>query len=487
MKKRIFIIVTTFLFGHIISVAQSSVQSSDTLKRQINLVESNLAGSVRTTDQKPWTIQERMAFYKVPGVTVAVIRNYKLAWAKGYGWADVAAKIPVTEKTLFQAASVSKSLNAVGVLKLVQEGKIDPDKDINYYLKSWKYPYDSVSKGNIINIKHLLSHTGGISVHGFGGYSVTDSLPTIVQVLNGTKPANSERIRSLTAPGAKFDYSGGGVTVSQLILTDITGQPYDTYMYKNVLKPMGMDNSSFTQQPAKNRAALLATAYSADGSEVKGKYHIYPEQGAAGLWTNPTDLSKYIIETQLAYEGKSARVLNQQTTKLRLTPYLTGGALGVFIDSLADGVYFQHSGGNEGFKCQYYGSLQGGNGVVVMINSDNAGIIGEIVNSVGKVYGFKGLNRSKVYTEVAVDAAVLQTYVGEYEMKPGFILTVTREGNKLFAQGTGQDKIGLFAEAQNKFFLKNIPVELEFIKNNKNEVITCRVFQGGVIDAKRIK
>jgi hypothetical protein len=233
---------------------------------------------------------------------------------------------------------------------------------------------------------------------------------------------------------------------------------------------------------------MLATAYNEDGKEVSGRYHIYPEQGAAGLWTNPTDLAKYIIETQLAYIGKSRKVLDQATTQLRLTPYLNkGGALGVFIDSLADGKYFQHGGANEGFRCQYYGSLEGGNGVVVMVNSDNASIINEIVNSVGKVYNIKGLNRSKIYKEITVDAAILQAYVGEYEIKPGFVLSVTQDGDKLFAQGTGQGKLSLFAEAENKFFLKNIPVEIEFIKNSNNEIVTCRIFQGGVTDARRIK
>jgi len=147
-----------------------------------------------------------------------------------------------------------------------------------------------------------------------------------------------------------------------------------------------MLSSTYKQPPVGIKPEMLATAYNEDGKEVSGRYHIYPEQGAAGLWTNPTDLAKYIIETQLAYIGKSRKVLDQATTQLRLTPYLNkGGALGVFIDSLADGKYFQHGGANEGFRCQYYGSLEGGNGVVVMINSNNAAIINEIVNSVGKV------------------------------------------------------------------------------------------------------
>ncbi|RFZ91778.1 serine hydrolase [Mucilaginibacter conchicola] len=468
--------------------AQTGEKIADSTQKKIQLVEKNLVGMISTEGTPLWTIQERMAHYKVNGVSIAVIRNYKVEWAKAYGYADVAEKRPVTTSTLFQAASISKSLNGVGILKLAQDGKLDLDKDINQYLTSWKFPYDSVAKGKIINTKNLLSHTAGLTVHGFGGYDIKDPLPTVVQILNGTKPANSDPVRSMFEPGLRSEYSGGGTTITQLMVTDITHQPYDKYMYEQVLKPMGMTGSSYTQPPAKAKAGLLATAYRGDGTQLEGKYHIYPEEAPAGLWTNPTDLAKYIIETQLALEGKSSKVLNQAYTKLRLTPYGDkSAALGVFIDDL-DGVkYFQHGGANEGFRCQYEGSLEGGNGVVVMVNSDEGAIMNEIINSVAKVYGFKGLYHSKVFKNVTVDAATLQTYVGKYEMMPGKLLTITREGDKLYGQADGQSKLELFAEAQDKFYLKVAPVEVEFLKDDKGKTIICRIYQGGTHDAKRVE
>ena len=488
MKKIGYALLAVLSLSGLNAAAQSAGKVNDTLQRKIQLVEKSLVGLIQTEGQTPWTIQERMAHYKVNGVSVAVIRNYKMEWAKGYGWADAAAKRPVTDKTLFQAASISKSLNGVGVLKLVQDGKLDPDKDINQYLTGWKFPYDSIAKGKIINTKNLLSHTAGLTVHGFGGYSTKDTLPTIIQILNGTKPANSDPIRSMFEPGLRSEYSGGGITVSQFMVMDITHQPYDKFMYQNVLKPMGMTGSTYTQPPVNTKPELLATAYRDNGTEVEGKYHIYPEQAAAGLWTNPADLSKYIIETQLALQGRSAKVLNQANTKLRLTPYMDkSAALGVFIADFEGAKYFQHGGANEGFRCQYYGSLEGGNGVVVMVNSDDGAIMNEIINSIAKVYNFKGLYHSKAYKEIAVDSTVLQSYVGKYEMKPGLILTITREGNKLYGQATGQGRLDLFAEAQNKFFLKVVPAEIEFIKDDNGKVIICRLYQGGVNDAKKIE
>ena len=478
------LVLVFILFIHLAACSQPAE-----VQEKIQQVEKNLIGNIRMPGDTTWTLAERMAHYNVKGVSVAVIHNYQIEWAKAYGWADEGLKIPATTQTLFQAASISKSVNSVGVLKLVQDKKLDIYADINNYLTTWKFPYDSLSKGKKISVANLLSHTGGLTVHGFGGYERgKDTIPTIVQILDGKKPANSAAIRSMYEPGLKSEYSGGGITISQLIVMDITHQPYDKYMYDNVLKPLGMTGSTYTQPPLNIKPALLATGYSPDGKEIPGKYHIYPEQAAAGLWTNPTDLAKYIIETQLSYEGKSQKVLDQQTTELRLTPYIDkSAALGVFINDNNGTKYFGHGGANEGFRCQYYGSLEGGNGVVVMVNSDDGRIIDEIINSAAKVYGFKGLNRSKQYNVVAVNDTVLDSYTGEYELQPGFHLFVTRDGNHLYGQATGQPRFELFPETQNKFFLTVTTAEVEFFKDNDGKVVNCILYQGGEHNAKKIK
>ena len=286
---------------------QASAQTADSAK--IKEVEKNLVGMLRMEGEGPWTIKERMEYFHVKALSVAVVQNYKIAWAKAYGWADDSLKVPATTQTLFQAASISKSLNGVGVMKLVQDKKIDLYADINNYFTSWKFPYDSLSKGKKISVANLLSHTAGLTVHGFEGYTPGKPVPTVVEVLDGKKPANSDPIRSMYAPGLKSEYSGGGITISQLIVMDVTHQPYDKYMYDNVLKPLGMTGSTYQQPPADKK--LLATGYRDNGNRLPGNYNTYPEQAAAGLWTNPTDLSKYIIETQLALQGKSHKVLDE--------------------------------------------------------------------------------------------------------------------------------------------------------------------------------
>ncbi|WP_343670143.1 serine hydrolase [Chitinophaga sp.] len=456
-------------------------------KEKILQVEKNLVGTIQLSGETPWTIAERMTHYKIPGLSIAVIQHYKLIWAKGYGWANDSLKIPVTANTLFQAASISKSLNGVGVLKLVQNNKLDLYADINTYLTSWRFPYDSLTKGKKITVANLLSHTAGLTVHGFRGYQQGAPLPTIIQILNGVQPANSGPVRSMYEPGIKSEYSGGGTMISQLIVMDITHMPYADYMKKEVLQPLGMTASTFSQPPVEIQPALLATGYRGDGKPIEGNYHVYPEEAPAGLWTNPTDLAKYIIETQLAAEGKSAKVLNQATTTLRLTPYLDkNAALGVFIDP--DSGYFGHSGGNEGFRCQYYGSLKDGNGVVVMVNSDNGSIIPEVINSVAKVYGFKGLYYSTIKESVTIPNSVLQTYIGEYALSPDFIITIYKEGKVLFAQATRQGSFEIVPETQTRFFTREFPAKLEFTKDNTGKVNALILYQNGEQqEAKKIK
>ena len=386
MNKKI-----VFLFFILVSAQVLVAQTySPEVEKKIKEVETHLGTPIQTKDHSWFTLQERMAYYRVPGLSIAVVHNYKIEWARGYGWADSAEKRPVTGHTLFQAASISKSLNGVGLVRLAQEKKIDLYADINTYLHSWKFPYDSNSHGRKISVANLLSHTAGLTVHGFPGYERGATLPTVVQVLNGMPPANTAAVRSMYAPGVKSEYSGGGTTISQVIVMDVTGEAYDRWMEENVLRPMGMTESFYTQPAPAGKAGVLATAYHPDGSPVPGKYHVYPEEAPAGLWTNPTDLCKYIIETQLSYAGKSAKVLDAEHTRLRLTPYVDSfAALGVFINKKGGILYFQHGGANEGFRCQYYGSVEGGEGVAVMVNSDNGGILSEVVAAVATVYGWK--------------------------------------------------------------------------------------------------
>jgi CubicO group peptidase (beta-lactamase class C family) len=466
--------------------SQPSGQYSPEVQARIKQVEQGLSGRFVIKDLPKHTIKERMAFYHVNGMSIAVIHDYHVEWAKGYGWADSADQRPVTTQTLFQAASISKSLNAVGVLKLAQDGKLNLYSDINNYLTGWKFPYDSLSKGKKITIANLLSHTGGLSVHGFPGYAKGDSLPTLEQVLDGRRPANTGPVRSMYEPGVKSEYSGGGTTISQLIVMDVTHEPYSTYMWDNVLKPLGMSSSFYTQPAPADKRSLLATAYRSDGKAVEGKYHIYPEEAPAGLWTNPTDLGAYIIETQNALAGRSAKALTQEYTKLRLTPYIDStAALGVFINKIGGATYFQHGGANEGFRSQYYGTADGGNGVVVMVNSDNGAILKEVINGVATAYDWKGFYEPEVKILDPLKAEQLQLYEGRYKYRGPQQLYVQITAGKdglVFEQQWDGQRVQFLPESPTAFFSPDEGVEIKFIKGDDGKVLSLSVFDRDFFD-----
>ncbi|HEV3414166.1 MAG TPA: serine hydrolase domain-containing protein [Puia sp.] len=413
------------------------VYSKD-IEDKIRQVETHLGGWVQLPGDDAWTLADRMKFYGVKGVSIAVIHNNQVEWARGYGWADEGERRPVTTNTMFQAGSISKSLNAVGVMLLVQRHRLDLNTDINDYLRTWKFPYDSVSKGKKITLGNLLSHTGGLSVHGFPGYEKTDSLPALDQVLDGKRPANTDPVRSIVEPGKQFIYSGGGTTISQLIVMNTTGIPYDQYMWENVLQPMGMDHSSYAQPPPASKDR--ATGYLRGGKEVPGKYHIYPEQAAAGLWTTPSDLGKYIIESQLAFEGKSAKVLDQTSTRTRLSPYIdsivnngTREGLGVFLFQKGKNHYFNHDGSDVGFLSNYYGCFDNGDGVVVQINNDvGFGLIRELVNSVATVYHWDEFYQPEHPSVIQPRPDSLARNVGVYTSDNRDTVRIYLQGDQLY-------------------------------------------------------
>lgn len=413
-----------------LTAATAQQQYSKAANEQIARVENSLSGDL-VIDGKLFTLSERMKKYNVAGLSVAVIDNYQIVWAKGYGYADKKEGRKVTTHTMFEPGSISKSLNAVGILYLAQQGKLDLYQDINQYLVNWKFPYDTVSHGKKITTAQLLSHTAGLSVHGFPGYQRDSAIATVTDILDGRAPSNTEAVRSLAEPGTGPRYSGGGILITQHILTDLTKQQYEQYMYEQVLRPLGMTNSSYDQPPPVSQRKNLATGYKTNGHEVPGKYYVYPEKAAAGLWTTPTDICKYIIEMQLAYQGKSSKVLNQEMVKLHVTPYKNEVAMGTFIQNRNGEKYFDHTASNEGFSGLFIGGLTNGKGAAIFVNSDDATIAFELVNSIALAYNWKGFRKPEEITTVPLNDTITAKYIGEYILD-GYLSEIKREKDGLY-------------------------------------------------------
>ena len=426
MKK----ISLAVLLCHWLIAVTAQQPYSTAVNEQIARVEANVAGGL-IIDGKLISLSERMKHYNVAGLSVAVIDSNKIVWAKGYGYADKKEGRKVTTATMFEPGSISKSLNAVGILQLTQQGKLDLYQDINQYLVNWKFPYDTVSHGKKITTAQLLSHTAGLGVHGFPGYQRDSAIASVIDILDGRAPSNTGAVRSLAEPGTDPRYSGGGTLITQQMLTDITKQRYERYMYEHVLRPLGMTNSSYNQPPAENQKKNLATGYKSNGNEVPGKYYVYPEKAAAGLWTTPTDICKYMLEMQQAYQGRSAKVLNQEMVKLHVTPVKYDVAMGTFIQNRNDEKYFNHTASNEGFSGLFIGGLTNGKGAAIFVNSDDATIAFELVNSIGAAYNWTGFRKPEEITTVPVNDTITSKYIGDY-IADGVFAEVKKEKDGLY-------------------------------------------------------
>lgn len=344
------------------------------------------------------TLQEVLQRFRVPGVSVAVVKDFDLHWAKGYGVADVETGRTVEADSLFQAASISKPVTAMAALRLVQEGRMSLDADVNTLLKSWHVPND-VSTGHPVTPRALFSHTSGADDgFGFPGYEPSAPRPTVVQILDGEKPSNVGRVTFVRPPFEAFKYSGGGVTIMQLALTDLTGEPFAQLMKARVLQPLAMADSTYEQPPPDALARRTARAHSAQGKSMGAAWHVYPEQAAAGLWTTPRDLARFMIEVQRAVRGPSGKILSQAAAREMVTPVGVGPfAVGLTVERRNEGWYFSHGGSNWGFRCDLLAHVRKGYGVVVMTNGDGGSpVINEIESRIASAYNWDSLHKPLV-------------------------------------------------------------------------------------------
>jgi CubicO group peptidase (beta-lactamase class C family) len=462
MKKLLCVLLSVVYLLPAVAFGQSDLES------RIRSIEQGLLPPILIKGDPSWSIAERMTFYKAPGLSIAVIKDFRVDWAKAYGVKDLETKEPVTTETMFQAGSISKSVNAMIAMKKVEQGKISLDENINKQLVTWKLPDNEFTAKKKVTLRNLLSHTGGTTVHGFPGYSVSEKLPTLNQVLDGTKPANTAAVRVDFEPGSKFRYSGGGTTITQLALMDIEKKPYPEIAKETVLGPLGMTNSTYSQPLPSEVRQKAATGYRANGNEVEGKIHIYPEMAAAGLWTTPTDLAKFAIEVQLSLSGKSNKVLSKDSVEKMTTSVMDDAGLGFFIERHGQALYFGHGGADEGFRAELLVNKDKGYGVVAMTNSDNGQILREVIRSVARAYSWEEFLPTP-YEVVTLDAAKLNDFSGRYQVHPDRVLTITPEAGvqaaaKLIASPNGEASFVLLPISETTFIRRDANIKYEFVK-----------------------
>jgi CubicO group peptidase (beta-lactamase class C family) len=295
----------------------------------------------------------------------------------------------VTPETIFQAASISKTIAAMVSMKAIQDGRFSLDQDINSILRTWQLPVEQFTKERPVTPRSLMSHTSGMG-DGFGflGYPPDVPLPTLVQILDGRPPANTRPVRLERPPLTGFEYSGGGVMIQELALTDTIGEPFEVIAREFVLNPIGMTNSSYEQPLPASLQKLAARAHNDSGIRMADPWRLHPEHAAAGLWTTPTDLAKFLIEVQKSLIGQSNRVLSQSMMLEMVSPVGVGPfAVGFQVEKQGQGWYFMHGGSNVGFRCDLIAHRSNGYGLVIMTNGDNgSNLIQELRRQIQREY-----------------------------------------------------------------------------------------------------
>jgi CubicO group peptidase (beta-lactamase class C family) len=435
------------------AVAQSKAGDPE---QRIQRIEAKAIDISPNANEPPLqlSLQKLMELYKIPGFTIAVIDDYKIAWAKAYGVTDAGSNTPVTTKTLFQAGSISKPVAATGALCLVEKGKLSLDEPVNEKLKTWKVPDNEFTATQKVTLRRLMSHTAGLTVHGFPGYDVDEPLPTLVQIFNGEKPANTAPIRVDVAPSTIERYSGGGITIEQQLMIDVTGKPFPELMRETVFDKIAMTDSSYSQPLPPDWAKRTAAGTDMAGKAVHGRWHVYPEMAAAGLWTTPIDLAKFAIEIALSKQGKANHILSQKMTNEMLTPVMDEAGLGFFLDQRNPG-QFGHNGADDGFQALLTMNANTGKGLAIMANSDLGIAAAEFVlQSVAKEYAWNYNSGPQTFSTLLLlakmkGAPAALKYYGEQKKSAGKDSdinegTLNGLGYMLLNSGQTQDAIALF-------------------------------------------
>lgn len=304
--------------------------------------------------------------YKVPAVSFATFDRDGIVLCAAHGRRQVESA-KVTIETRFQAASLSKTVNALCVLSLVRDGRFSLDDPVNRRLSGWRLTGKDAEN---VTIRMLLSHTGGTAVAGFPGYQRDDVIPRLDEVLDGVKPANTQRIEVIN-PVGKYHYSGGGVVVLQKLITDIEAAPYEETVARRVLEPLGMSNSSM-RQPLQSIKGKLASGHTIDGDVIRMDYFIYPEMAAAGLWSTPSDLARMLMAMLDSAEGKGGALLPKNLAREMVMPVRADAGLGVFINRKG---LVHHDGANWGFRAVYFVDPGTRRGKIVMANGQRGDMV----------------------------------------------------------------------------------------------------------------
>lgn len=454
-------------------------------------VEAVLRPAIMLADTPPrlFHLVDRMKFYKVPGVSVAVIHNGEVAWSRGYGLLEAGSETAVTTETLFQAASISKPVATAVVLRLVEQGHLDLDEDVNRRLRTWTLPENDFTRKNGVTLRLLLSHRGGLTdFAGFRSAQPDAPLPTLREVLESGRWTPAP-VRVGMEPGSRFAYSGGGFCLIEQLVEDVTHLPFPLLARDTVLKPLAMHETSFDQTLSLERTRRAAVGHQFNGSKLQHRWSRYSATSAAGLWTTPSDLARFAIVLQQGRTGSHQELLKPGTVTAMVSTQGSLNDLDSKVISLRESIpvqpppswglgigligspptWFFHTGSNPGYQCELRASLSGGYGAVIMTNGDQGWrLIRELLDAIAREYRWPDYSATPEVKEVIqLSAADRDRFLGTYEIElpppARLILEISADNNRLTARIVDfTQKVDLFCQSKDICFTIEDAMTLRF-------------------------
>lgn len=434
------------------------------------------------------TIEAAMARHRVPGCAVATIADGRLDWVQGYGraqgygvTANVATAVPVGADTLFQACSISKAVAATAALRLVQAGRLDLDADINDALTTWQIPANDGWQPRV-TLRHLLSHTAGLTYCWYPGHRRDAALPTTRETLLGESPANTPPVRVTVLPGTQFRYSGSHYTVLQQLLMDVTGQPFAALLRELVFAPLGMRDSGYELDFPARHPGATASGHDAGGAPLADGWRLLPESAGAGLWTTPGDLCRLACDIMAAWSGGTARVLDRDTARRMLTPQIGGWGLGWTVETIGGALRFGHSGSNIGYQCQVVAWPEQGVGAAVMTNADDGSfLVGEILAAIGRGYSWPDAAGVADTPTQGGDPLMLDlnAFAGTWADDSALRMVAAVADERLMLYPDGQPPLSLRAVGSSSFIAEVVNAELRFAHADDGTAETLMLRQAG--------
>ena len=396
-------------------------------------IENGLRGAVvfEGETQQRYGLTERMTHYNTPGLSLTLIEDGEIAWTAGYGLLEAGSSKAVDTSTLFQAGSIAKPVTALAALRMAEAGLIDLDVDVSTYLERYTLPEGAQTEETPVTLRHLLTHTAGITPGGYAGYAQREALPTDVQILTGEAPANRDGLQVDTAPGERLAYSGHGYTLAELALQQVGDTEFAALMDAWVFEPLGLDNLSYAMPLPSEQHARTARGHGTAGAQVEGGWRNHPEQAAAGLWATSQDLAKLLIALHEAYHHKNHDENHDKN------PVLSQPGMQMFWGEereehtfgwvIRNEDFLMHGGSTVGYRATVLISPQTGDGAVVLTNSDNGGgLVAEILRSASDYYGWSTFT-PVVHARFTPKDGVIEKLAGRYAFDAGWVVTIEHD------------------------------------------------------------